>query len=209
MAARPLVVIGRRQTYIVPQCGVPWLARIEVASVSHNVVMPMKRLTIPTSLALAFALFVSSAWPAIAEDLASSIVGLWKITSFARKEVATGKLERPYGEHLTGYILYTKGGRLIFYIIGENRKASAAPNPTDAERAELFKSLVAYSGTYKVEGNMIVTRVDSSWVQSWTGTERRTQAELSGNKLTLTSMPFKSTVTGQDVVTTTTAERLE
>jgi hypothetical protein len=109
----------------------------------------MKQLTIPTSLALALALFVLSAWSAVAEDLASSIVGLWKITSFTRKEVATGKTEHPYGEHPTGYILYTRGGHFIYYNMGENRKAPATPTPTDAERAELFKTLVAYSGTYR------------------------------------------------------------
>ena len=160
--------------------------------------------------AVALTLVVTSVCSAAAEDLASSIVGLWKVTSFTRKEVATGKVEHPYGNRPVGYLLYTRGGHMIYYVVGEDRKAPATPNPTDAERAELFKSLVVYSGTYKVEGNTTVTRVDGSWVQSWTGTERRPQSvEVSGNKLTLTSMPFKSTVTGQDVITTTTAERLE
>ncbi len=169
----------------------------------------MKRLTIPISLALALGLLVASAYSALAEHLASSIVGLWKVTSFARKEVATDKVEHPYGEHPGGYLLYSRGGHHMYFVVGEDRRSPAAPTPTDAERAELFKGLAVYSGTYKVEGNTIVAHLDAAWIPSWTGTERRIQAELSGNKLTFTSMPFKSVTTGQDIVSITTAERVE
>jgi hypothetical protein len=96
--------------------------------------------------------------------------------------------------------------------ISEQAGAGAAPataNPNEQERAELFRSLVAYSSTYKIDGTKLVQRVEASWVQSWTGTERSATVEVTGNKLVLTSQPFKSTVTGQDVVTTTTCERVE
>ena len=42
------------------------------------------------SAAAALALVLTWAQPAASEDLASSIVGVWKNTSFVRKEVATG-----------------------------------------------------------------------------------------------------------------------
>jgi hypothetical protein len=86
-------------------------------------------------------------------------------------------------------------------IVGENRKAPAAPNPTDSERAELFKSLAATSGTYKVEGSKIVVLYDASWNQSWTGTDRTLTVEISGNKLTSTSPRFKSVADGQEIFT--------
>ena len=41
--------------------------------------------------AVAFAFLLMLPEPLAAQDLASSIVGTWKLTSFARKEVATGK----------------------------------------------------------------------------------------------------------------------
>ena len=40
---------------------------------------------------------------------ASSIVGVWKYTSFFDKEVETGNVIKPFGETPSGYIVYTKG----------------------------------------------------------------------------------------------------
>jgi hypothetical protein len=45
--------------------------------------------------------------PATADDVASSIAGLWKITSFTRNEVGMGKATNFYGEHPSGYVIYT------------------------------------------------------------------------------------------------------
>jgi hypothetical protein len=76
-----------------------------------------------------------------AQDLTSSIVGTWKLTSFARKELATGKTAATYGEHPTGYAYYTKGGHfLIFGVAQDRKKNEKIAAPTDAERVELFKS---------------------------------------------------------------------
>jgi Lipocalin-like domain len=147
--------------------------------------------------------------PAIAEDVSSSIAGLWKLTSFSRNEVGTGKATKPYGERPGGYIVYTRGGHFVSVIVDEDRKAPAAPNPSDAERAELFKSLAATSGTYKVEGSKVVAHYDASWIQSWTGTERTLTVEINGNKLTSTSPRFKSTLDGQEIFTIATYERVE
>ena len=61
----------------------------------------------------------------------------------------------------------------------------------------------------KVEGSKLVYRYDTSWHQVWAGTERATQAEITGKTLTLTTAPFKSSLTGLDVVVITTWERVE
>ena len=168
----------------------------------------MKRLTILTSSALALGLLTASTCSALAEDLASSIVGLWKVTSFTHKDPATGQESHPYGEHPVAYLLFTRGGHTTYVLFGENRKAPAGLVPTDAESAELFKSLIAYSGTYKVGGNTVVSYLDGSWVQSWTGTERKPQVEVSGNKLTITAQ-LQSPNTGQPTVNAVTFERVE
>jgi Lipocalin-like domain len=67
----------------------------------------------------------------------------------------------------------------------------------------------AYSGTYKTEGNnKLVSHVDGSWNQSWTGTDVVRQVEITGTKvLTITTPPFKSVMDGQEIVVTTTYER--
>ena len=166
----------------------------------------MKR-TVMSAVALAFLL--TGAQPAAAQDLATSIVGAWKLTDLTRKEVATGASVKTYGEKPTGHLVYTKGGRSVWFFVADNRKAPAAANPTDAERSELFKTMAGCSEAYRVEGNKVVVRCDASWNQSWTGVERASTGEIAGRTLTLTSTPFKSPLDGKEVVVITTWERVE
>ena len=129
-----------------------------------------------------------------AQDLVSSIVGTWKLTSYVRKEMATGKSDTYYGEHPSGYAYYTKGGHFLIFAAAQDRKMNEKVGaPTDVERIELFKSMFAWGGTYKTEGDKVIFEVDIAWVQSWVGTTRTYQVEMANNKLTVTMPPFKST----------------
>jgi hypothetical protein len=159
--------------------------------------------------AVAFAFLLILPEPLAAQDLASSIVGTWKLTSFVRKEVATGKTAATYGEHPSGYAYYTKGGHFLIFAVAQDRKKNEKADPTDAERMELFKSMFAWGGSYKTEGNKVVYNVDVAWVPSWVGTTRTYQVEMASNKLTVTTPPFKSVTDGQDIVVVTTYERAE
>ena len=85
----------------------------------------MRRTLIPlTSL-----VFLALGWPCAADDIRSPIVGLWKLTGTTTKNAATGAMERPYGEHPSGYQLFTKGGRMLFISVAENRKPPSAKCP--------------------------------------------------------------------------------
>lgn len=163
--------------------------------------------TLTSAAALAFLLTWAQA--AAAQDLASSIVGMWKMTSFVRKEVATGKTAATYGEHPSGYAYYTKGGRFLIFTVAQDRKKNEKAELTDAERIELFKSMFGWGGTYKTEGDKVVYNVDIAWVPSWVGTTRTYQVEMASNKVTVTTPPFKSVTDGQDIVVVTTFERTE
>jgi hypothetical protein len=155
------------------------------------------------------AFLTSLAQTASAQDLASQIVGAWKWTSHVYKEVATGKTTNVYGDKPSGLMVYTKGGSLVYAVFGDNRKAPASAPATDADRAGLFNTMAAATGTYKVEGNMLAITYNGSWNQSWTGTTQKRQIEIVGNKLTLMSAPFKSAQTGQDTVFVVSYERVE
>ncbi len=48
----------------------------------------------------------------------------------------------------TGYLNYSSDGRMMVILVGDNRKAPAGPVATDAEMITLFKSMMAYAGTY-------------------------------------------------------------
>jgi hypothetical protein len=68
--------------------------------------------------------------PVPAQDLQTSIVGVWKLTSFTRKDVQTGQVTKVFGEQPVGYLTYTKAGRIFAFLVGTDRKP-----PASADRA--------------------------------------------------------------------------
>jgi hypothetical protein len=161
-------------------------------------------------LAATFALVLPFAAAAEEQELASQIIGVWKLTDVTAIEVATGKrIEKAYGEKPIGYFIYTKGGHFLWTITADGRDAPAGSAPTNAERVYLFNTLSFGSGTYMVEGKTVLHRYESSWHQVWTGNTRSTTAEIVGSKLTMQHAPFNSPISGAEVAGTTTFERAE
>ncbi|MBR0778223.1 lipocalin-like domain-containing protein [Bradyrhizobium diazoefficiens] len=95
---------------------------------------------------------------------------------------AEGSNERQqwWDEHPMGIVIFTKDGRMLAFLTAGNRMASA---PAD----QLFGSLIAYSGKYCVEGNRLITTVDSAWLPAWVGTEVPRTFERNGDDLLLMS----------------------
>ena len=116
-------------------------------------------------------------------DDSSRLIGVWKLLSL-QTEFQDGKPPREmFGEHPSGYLILTKEGRMMSVIEGENRKAPA----TDSDRASLLNSLVAYSGTYRIDGNQWILSVDVAWNPTWDGTAQVRDFELVGDRLTVRS----------------------
>ena len=86
--------------------------------------------------------------------------------------------------------MLTPEGRAIVLTTAENRK----PGTGDAERAALHRSMLAYSGTYRIEGQDFITRVDVSWNEEWNGTEQRRHFRIDGDRLFIESAPAPSIV---------------
>jgi hypothetical protein len=66
-----------------------------------------------------------------------------------------------------------------FILTGEGRK----PAKTVEERAELLGSLVAYTGTYRLEGDKWITKVEVAWNPEWVGTEQTRSFKVEGDRL--------------------------
>ena len=107
------------------------------------------------------------------------LVGLWRLVSFRREYQGTGEREYPMGETPTGYILFQPDGRMAVVITGEGRKTPT----TDQDRAGLFKSLVAYTGPYRVDGAKWITTVEVSANPAAVRTEQPRAFEISGDGL--------------------------
>jgi hypothetical protein len=143
-----------------------------------------------------------------AQDLQSTIAGVWKVTSIETREVVSGSAVRPLGD-VTGTFAFTRGGRFSGMVFSINRKAPVASNATDAERVALFNSMVAYSGVYQVSGNKLILMIENSHIQSWNGTQRSFTIEINGTRVTGRTSPLKAATTGLDVFAEFIWERIE
>ena len=126
---------------------------------------------------LALGLFLMAVQPGFADDRAQ-IQGVWKLISFEVESKATGEKEPLMGRHPGGYAIFTPE-RVMFVLTGDGRK----PGKTDKERAALLNSLIAYTGLYRLEGDVWITKVDAAWNPEWVGTEQRRFFKIEGNRL--------------------------
>ena len=123
-------------------------------------------------------LLVIALKPSLAADRAQ-VQGVWKLVSLEVEIQSTGQKEFPMGQKPTGYVTFTAEGRVFFVLTGEGRK----PAKTDQERAALLGSLVAYTGTYRLEGDKWITKVEVVWNPEWVGTEQARSFTIDGNRL--------------------------
>jgi hypothetical protein len=116
-----------------------------------------------------------------------SLVGTWKLVSW---QVITEDQspQNPFGMHPQGYLVLTPEGRIIVLTTAEKRQ----PGMGDSERAALHKSMLAYTGTYRIEGDEFITLVEVSWNEEWNGTEQRRHFRIDGDKLFVESAPAPS-----------------
>ena len=125
-----------------------------------------------------FVLFMIAAHPGFAGDC-QQVQGVWKLVSYEVETQATGQKEPPMGKNPTGYVIFTPEGRVFFVLTGEGRK----PAKTDKERADLLSTLVAYTGTYRLEGDTWITKVEVAWNPEWVGTEQKRAFKVDGRSL--------------------------
>lgn len=132
-------------------------------------------------------LLIMLASPAWANEPA--LAGTWRLLAF--QIILDGAPPTDWsGRHPKGRLILTREGQMAAVLTGEKRKAAT----NDAERAELFKSTLAYSGKYRIEGKDFITSVDVSWNEAWIGTEQRRHWRIENNKLYIESAPAPSTI---------------
>jgi hypothetical protein len=128
-------------------------------------------------------LFVVTVQPSFADDR-EKVVGIWKLVSWENEFQDSGERRPMYGKNPKGYIILTQEGRMMAVLEGEGRKVPQ----TDEERLAAFRTIVAYTGIYRVEGDKWITKVDASWNPAWNGTEQVRTFKLEGDRLSVISM---------------------
>ena len=120
---------------------------------------------------------------------AEALIGAWKLVSW-QLIVDNEEPLNVFGSSPTGYLVLTPEGRSIVITTAESRQGGAS----DAERAALHKSMVAYCGRYRVEDTDFITLVDVSWNEDWTNTEQRRHFRVDGDTLFIESEPAPSII---------------
>jgi len=119
-----------------------------------------------------------------AQDI--QIVGTYRLISEERTIVPTGEVIATKGA--TGCITYTADGRMLVLIVREPRpKPDKVDNLTDQQRADLFRTMTSYGGTYTFDGKIVQHHIDISWNGVWTGTTQIRNVTKEGERLVYTS----------------------
>jgi len=78
-------------------------------------------------------------------------------------QVVTGDVVKDFfGTKPKGFMILTHKGRAITVTLAE----MCSPGEADVERSALQKSMLAYTGKYRIEGNELITTVDALWNES-------------------------------------------
>jgi hypothetical protein len=127
----------------------------------------------------------------------SSLFGVWLRRSYQLEDVATGKRTDTFGPNPSGALILHPDGRMIGVITPK-----PGPQPaSDAERAEAYRNMVAYSGRYRlVPPDGFVTNVDIAWFPGWVGSEQARFYKLDGDRLDIVTAPTRTPRTGDALV---------
>jgi hypothetical protein len=132
---------------------------------------------------ISIVLFFLLVTPTLASE-AAKLAGTWKLVSWTNVDDETKEEKKLYGEHPKGWLILLPSGRMMALLTAEGREVPQ----TDEERAAALKSMISYTGKYRVEGNSFTTTVDAAWNEAWTGTEQKRSFTLEEDRLVIVSM---------------------
>ena len=133
-------------------------------------------------------LMLFCALPGLADER-QHLIGVWKLQTYDVEFQDTGEHKAPFGTIPNGYGIFTPEGRTLAILTAADRKVPQS----DADRIAAFRSMVAYSGIYRLEDGRWITKVDIAWNEAWIGTEQVRFYRLEGDTLTV-STPWAPSV---------------
>jgi hypothetical protein len=124
-------------------------------------------------------------------------LGTWVLLSMETEDLETGQKQNLLGVHPGGYLSYGPDCRMSAILVKESREGPVALVATDPESIELYRGLIAYAGSYSIDGYKITHHIQTSWNQAWTGTTQVSQFNIDGKSLYIRTGPGKSPVNGK------------
>ena len=138
--------------------------------------------------ALLLSLLALLAAPAHADDseLKQKIVGTWTLVSVVYEDQESKARTPVLGERPKGRQIATADGRWLALVTAEGR-----PIPkTDEERAQALRTMIAYTGRYRIADGKVITKVEAAWNEAWVGGEQTRFVRFEGDRLFIESPPM-------------------
>jgi hypothetical protein len=160
-----------------------------------------------SGVAASFSVFVA-ALPFSVSAAESDLYGTYRLVSTVTEMVDTGQIQTETNE--SGFITYGSDGRMSVLIIRGNRpKPESLEKMTDQQRADLFRTMVAYAGTYKFDGETVEHHIDISANEISTGIVNRRKVKREGDRITLTTPPSPRVMDGKITIMSLVFEKVK
>jgi len=143
---------------------------------------------------------------ALADD---DLPGTYKLISSTRTIVETGEVKDSYGKQPKGYIMYGRDGRMLVLITHDGRPKPSRTEMTDQDRADQYRTLNAYGGTYTFHGDRIEHHIDIAANETRVGSTEIREVKRDGNRLIYTTKPQPFSADGKMSVITLVWEKVE
>ena len=128
---------------------------------------------------------------------AGPLLGTWTLLSMETEDLETGQKQNLLGVHPSGYLSYGPDCRMSAILVKESREGPAGLVATDPQSIELYRGLIAYAGSYSIDGYKITHHIEASWNQAWSGTTQISQFNIDGKSLYIRTGSGKSPLTGR------------
>lgn len=112
-------------------------------------------------------------------ELGAKLHGSWRLVSFEMELQESKERTQPWGADPNGYLIFGADGRMMVLVSAKARE----PGSADAQQAALFRTLMAYTGQYQMDGDSFIVKVDTCWNEAWNGTEQQRFYKLDGDAL--------------------------
>ena len=122
-------------------------------------------------------------------NVADALLGVWDVVSYRSVDTETGEGTATYGEHFRGRMIFLPSGHMMVLQTAEKRPASVTE---DKDAAAAFRTMMGYSGRYRVEGDKFITTIDIAWMENWIGSEQIRLFKTIGDELHIKSAPVRS-----------------
>jgi hypothetical protein len=146
--------------------------------------------------------FAASTFPLYAALADEELSGTYKLISSTRTILETGEVKDSYGKHPKGYVMYGKDGRMLVLITHDGRPKPSRTDMTDQDRADQYRTLNGYGGTYTFYGDRIEHHIDIAVNETRVGSIEIREVKRDGNRLIYTTKPQPFSADGKMSVIT-------